>query len=199
MKAVRAGWAGTAALLLAVLGTGAAAPGAHSGHDPVRPAGQDPILTLGRFGPYTAGQHATTYDAKLVPPGAVAAVAYLPGADGHSVVQLRLHGLLPDHSYGAHVHMKPCGAKGEDAGPHYQHKQDPKSPSTDPAYANAGNEVWLDFTTDAHGDASARAALDWKFTDRHPRSIVIHAEHTHTGPGRAGTAGPRLACVTAEF
>ncbi|MEV6985669.1 superoxide dismutase family protein [Sphaerisporangium sp. NPDC051017] len=199
MMAVRAGMV---ALLLPVtlLSTGAALPGAHGRQAPVRStSGQDPILALGRFGPYTAGQVATTYDQKLVPAGAAVAVGYLPGNDGHSIVQLRVNGLLPNHSYGAHVHMKPCGAKGEDAGPHYQHQQDPKTPSTDPKYANARNEVWLDFTTDAHGDASARSALDWKFTDRHPRSVVIHAEHTHTDAGHAGTAGPRLACVNADF
>ncbi|RCG32324.1 superoxide dismutase [Sphaerisporangium album] len=190
------------ALLLPVtlLSTGAAYSGAQSGRDPVRSAnGQDPIVALGRFGPYTSGQQAIAYDQKLVPAGAAAAVAYVPGSDGHSIVQLRVSGLLPNHSYGAHVHTKPCGAKGEDAGPHYQHNQDPVTPSTNPKYANARNEVWLDFTTDARGDASARSALDWKFTDRHPRSVVIHAEHTHTDAGHAGTAGPRLACVNAEF
>jgi len=28
---------------------------------------------------------------------------------------------------------------------------------------------------------------------------VVHAEHTHTGSGEAGTAGARLACLTIAF
>lgn len=31
--------------------------------------------------------------------------------------------------------------------------------------------------------------------DRRDWSVVIHAEHTHTGPSDSGTAGARLACL----
>jgi Cu-Zn family superoxide dismutase len=35
------------------------------------------------------------------------------------------------------------------------------------------------------------------FTDRGPGSIVVHeAEQTATGPGQAGEAGARIACLT---
>jgi Cu-Zn family superoxide dismutase len=166
--------------------------------EPVR-SSTEPVLVLGRFAPYAPGEVAITYDAKLVPAGAAAAVAYVPASDGHAYVLLRMQGLQPNRKYGAHVHANKCGAKGEDAGPHYQHVQDPVTPSTNPKYANSRNEIWLDFTTDARGTGSARSAMDRKFTDRHPQSIVIHAEHTHTQPGHAGQAGARLACVDVGF
>ena len=82
---------------------------------------------------------------------------------GHTVVALTVHGLLPDRDYGAHVHAKPCGLTGADAGPHYQHEPDPVQPSTDPAFANADNEVWLDFTTDREGNGVAVAKQAWDF------------------------------------
>jgi Cu-Zn family superoxide dismutase len=157
------------------------------------------VLALGRFAPYAPGQVAVTYDPKLVPTGAATAVAYLPTPDGHSRVELRVQGLVPNRQYGAHVHTNRCGPKGEDAGPHYQHVVDPVTPSTNPKYANPRNEVWLDFTTDAQGNASSKSVLDWKFTDRHPQSVVIHNEHTHTGHGQAGQAGARLACINVDF
>ncbi|WP_424536037.1 superoxide dismutase family protein [Sphaerisporangium viridialbum] len=189
---------GLAAMLLplALLDTGACFARAQA--EPVRNS-QEPVLALGRFAAYGAGQVAVTYDAKLVPTGAAAAVAYVPAGDALAYVQLKAHGLLPNRKYGAHVHNNKCGAKGEDAGPHYQHTQDPVTPSTDPKYANARNEIWLDFTTDAQGNAFSRSAMDRKFTDRHPHSVVIHTEHTHTGPGHAGQAGARLACIDVDF
>ncbi|WP_214409467.1 superoxide dismutase family protein [Sphaerisporangium fuscum] len=189
MRAVRVGVAAVV-MPLAMVGAGAMPAGAAP--DP------EPVIAVGRFMPYSNDQTTITYDPKLVPSGATAGVAYLPGRDVSSV-RLQVQGLLPDRKYGAHVHTKRCGAKPEDAGPHYQHKQDPVTPSTDPRYANARNEVWLDFTTDAHGNASSVSTLNWKFTDRHPQSIVIHADHTHTDPGHAGTAGARLACISVNF
>jgi superoxide dismutase, Cu-Zn family len=189
---------GVAAMLmpLALLDTGTFLAKAQA--EPIR-AGAEPVLALGRFAPYVPGQVAVTYDPKLVPSGAAAAVAYLPSGDGVAYVQLAAHGLLPNRKYGAHVHNNKCGAKGEDAGSHFQHAQDPVTPSIDPKYANPRNEVWLDFTTDSSGNGFSRSAMDKKFTDRHPHSVVIHTEHTHTGPGHAGQAGARLACVNVDF
>jgi Cu-Zn family superoxide dismutase len=69
----------------------------------------------------------------------------------------------------------------------------------DPRYANPRNEIWLDLTTDGNGYARSSASVDWRLGDRAVGSVVLHAEHTHTGPGHAGTAGPRLACVTVDF
>jgi len=72
-------------------------------------------------------------------------------------------------------------------------------PSVNPAYANPRNEIWLDFTTDKDGNASATSTVAWQFSRTLPGSVVLHSEHTHTQPGRAGTAGDRLACVNVDF
>jgi Cu-Zn family superoxide dismutase len=138
----------------------------------------------------------------LVPPGATARVDawYLPG--GRTAVVLRVGGLVPNREYGAHAHSALCGATGAAAGPHFQYVPDPVAPSTNPAYANADNEIWLDFTTDSSGRGWAIAIQDWQPTaDRRPASVIIHLEHTHDGTdgGVAGTAGARLACLTVGF
>ncbi len=151
-------------------------------------------VVWGTFGSYAPGSAAVTYNPALVPFGAKASTFGLSVPHG-TVVTLAVNGLLPDHEYGAHVHTRPCGADPADAGPHYQNVVDPHQPSTDPAYTNPSNEIWLDFTTNAHGNAFTMSTVDWSFTDRHAHSVVIHEHHTHTG----GAAGARLACVNANF
>src|SRR2546423_8950285 len=115
----------------------------------------------------TPDQNATalTYDPKLLPVGARATVT-AAAQDGKTTVQLTVSGLLPDRPYGAHAHARPCGPVGDAAGPHYQHQLDPKTPSVDPAFANPQNEIWLDFTTDAEGKATATSTVDWTFDAR---------------------------------
>ncbi|MFC5994488.1 superoxide dismutase family protein [Pseudonocardia hispaniensis] len=142
---------------------------------------------------------AITHLPELVPAGATAKITSSSGG-GRSTVTLEVSGLLADRHYGAHAHTKPCGLAATGSGPHFQHQKDPMSPSVDPAYANPQNEIWLDFTTDAQGRASATSTVDWEFTDEaHPASIVVHANHTATEPGKAGTAGDRAACVSVDF
>lgn len=142
---------------------------------------------------------AVTYDPKLVPPGAQVTV-HAAADSGSTTVELAVRGLVPDRRYGAHAHAKPCGAKGEDAGPHFQSKVDPVQPSVDPAYANPQNEIWLDLTTDAQGAGTAKATVPWTFpADRRPHSVIVHAMPTATDAGKAGTAGARAACVTVDF
>ncbi|MBC6447886.1 superoxide dismutase family protein [Actinokineospora xionganensis] len=153
--------------------------------------------TKGTFQPYSPGATAITYAPDKVPVGSRAAVVPISEGD-KTVVILLVNGLLPDRHYGAHVHVKPCGALPTDAGPHFQNVKDPVVPSVDPAYANPDNEIWLDFETDARGNGHAMAKVDWTFDDRQADSVVIHAEHTQTAPGEAGTAGPRLACITLD-
>lgn len=138
---------------------------------------------------------AITYDTKLVAVGAAAAVG-TTSADDTTKVRLDVWKLAPNHRFGAHVHTRACGAKPADAGPHYQDRKDPVSPSVDPAYANPDNEVWLDFATDASGAGHATADLPWRFRAGAANSVVIHAHHTSTEPGKAGMAGDRLACIT---
>ncbi|MEV0135566.1 superoxide dismutase [Dactylosporangium sp. NPDC050688] len=68
-------------------------------------------------------------------------------------------------------------------------------PAANPSDANPQNEVWLDVTTRADGRGSAVATHPWTF-DPPPRSLVIHAAPTKTGPSDAGDAGARVACLT---
>lgn len=156
------------------------------------------ITASGTFVPYTPGATAVTYDAKLVPVGATATVTVTREPDS-THVRLTVARLRPNRGYGAHLHTDPCGSSGAAAGPHHQHQHDPAAsasrPSVDPSYANPRNEVWLDFTTDGSGGASAAARQPWTF-DSLPRSLIIHATTTRTGPGEAGTAGARAACLT---
>ncbi|MCE3554785.1 superoxide dismutase family protein [Pseudonocardia sp. RS11V-5] len=143
---------------------------------------------------------AITYNPELVPAGATAKVT--SSTEGtSSTVTLAVTGLVPNRTYGSHAHQKPCGPAAADSGAHFQHVPDPVSPSVDPAYANPQNEVWLDFTTDAQGAASVTATqAQWAFTAQAaPQSVVIHAMRTATEPGKAGTAGDRIGCVTVDF
>ncbi|MGC5021449.1 superoxide dismutase family protein [Micromonospora sp. DT47] len=169
---------------------------AEAGNSPPTPA---PSATAsGTFVPYTSGAAAVGYDPALVPTGATATVTITPTAPG-TEIRLAVTGLRPRRSYGAHLHTNPCGPTGAVAGPHYQHQPDPAAspPSVNPSYANPHNEVWLDFTTDAGGDATSAATVQWRFdTGRRPRSLVIHAATTKTATGQAGDAGARVACLT---
>jgi Cu-Zn family superoxide dismutase len=143
------------------------------------------------------GATAIIYDTAAVPPGATVQVAIAPSAAG-TTVRLAVTGMIPRRAYGAHLHVAPCTAVPDQSGPHYQHQANPRpAGSPDPSYANPDNEVWLDFTADAQGAATATATETWAFDEmRPPRSLVVHAGSTRTGNGVAGTAGPRVACLT---
>ncbi|WP_225978087.1 superoxide dismutase family protein [Gandjariella thermophila] len=192
----------------AVAGCGSRGGAPPGGSIPVSPGASSPAPTSGAgvarasgaFAVYSAQNTATaiTYDRAQVPAGATATVTSTPAGQG-TQVELQVAGLLPNHAYGAHVHTRRCGATGEDAGPHYQNRNDPHQPSTDPAYANPQNEVWLDFTTNAQGAADVKTTVPWRFRADGAHSVVIHQTHTMTGPGQAGVAGARLACVTVPF
>ncbi|WP_037772614.1 superoxide dismutase family protein [Streptomyces sclerotialus] len=182
---------GAAALLVA-----AAVP-AHGG----TPGGGDLVVGKeSRFAPVSkfAPSEAVTYDTKKVPVTARIVVAQWRNDHGMTI-RLKVKGLQPHRTYGSHVHTKPCGTKPDDSGPHYQNRVDPKQPSVDPKYANPHNEVWLDFTTDADGDASVSSKHHWWFRAGEARSVVIHDHKTHTGAGHAGMAGDRLGCLTVPF
>ncbi|MDJ1130651.1 superoxide dismutase family protein [Streptomyces iconiensis] len=174
-------------------GAGSAASGARVGADQVR-------MVYERFAPPRAinPPRAFTYDRRRVPAGAGIRVLQRAG-DGKTTVRVAVHGLAPRYRFGVHVHTKPCGLRPNDSGPHYQNVKDPKQPSTNPRYANPRNEVWLDFTTDAKGNGGAVSRHDWTFRRGEARSVVLHERGTHTGPGHAGQAGDRLACVSVPF
>ncbi|MEO3763970.1 superoxide dismutase family protein [Streptomyces sp. B5E4] len=139
-----------------------------------------------------------TYDPALVPAGAGAEVVEV-ARNGKTRIWLSLTGLLPDRTYGAHVHTRPCGSSPDEAGPHYQNKPAPVQPSTDPAYANPENEAWLDVTTGPRGSAESSAHQDWRFRAGQARSVVIHEHATMRQPGEAGVAGAWLACLSVPF
>jgi Cu-Zn family superoxide dismutase len=148
-------------------------------------------------------QNAFTYD-----PGAAPEGARLSGEagdeEGSTEVRLEASGLQPSRGYAVHAHTQPCGPTGAAAEPRYQNEVDPAAtperPSADPAFANPRNEIWLDLRTDDRGNGETSTTAPFMFADRAPASIVIHqAESTATGPGEAGSAGGRVACLTVPF
>ncbi|MBA2446158.1 MAG: superoxide dismutase family protein [Nocardioidaceae bacterium] len=140
------------------------------------------------------------YDTAAVPEGARARVQAVYTSAGDSIVTLHVWDLRPNTDYGAHAHVNPCGTTGLDAGSHFQNDIDSVQPSTNPAYANPANEIWLDLTTGGDGNGVAQTKVPWQFSPaRRANSVVIHVEHTHTGQTDSGVAGARLACVTVGF
>ncbi|WP_238012411.1 superoxide dismutase family protein [Dactylosporangium sp. AC04546] len=178
------------------------------GDDPDKPAAatvSEPaaVVVKGTFTAASAAPPGTTaflYDPSAVK-GPASAVLTLREDAGHTKVALAVDGFMPNRSFGAHLHAKPCGPAPDDAGGHFQHQPDPApSPSGDPQYANPNNEIWLDFTTNDQGHGQATAEQDWELTPGHrPASLVVHATATMTSPGVAGTAGPRVACMTITY
>ncbi|MFE6959045.1 superoxide dismutase family protein [Streptomyces sp. NPDC057696] len=150
------------------------------------------VREAARFSPPNAvvASPALTYDMKLVPAGARIEVVQR-GGHGRVSVSVRVEGLVAGRAYGAHVHQGECGGDPAAAGGHYQHREDPVRPSLDPAHANPENEVWLGFTTDAHGAGAATARQGWEFRPGEARSVVLH--------GMPGGAGARIACFTVPF
>ncbi|MGI5352215.1 superoxide dismutase family protein [Streptomyces sp. CA-250714] len=170
----------------------------HSVGDAARGGSYRSILVrYDRFSPAKAfiRPDAVTYDRAKVPVGAGIMVAR-KATERSTTVRLQVRGLLKNRTYGAHVHTKPCGAKPDDSGPHYQHRKDPVQPSTNPRYANPRNEVWLDFTTDRKGRGEAVSRHNWTFRAGEAESVVLHERGTSTGHGHAGQAGARVACFS---
>lgn len=132
-------------------------------------------------------------DGRENPAGSVAGVAVARAMPGERMeVTFEVSGLAAERTFGAHVHKLGCDDM--KAGGHYQHQQSPTT-ATDPAYANAINEVWLDITTDAAGRARSVAIVDWRPRAGEARAIVVHAQKTAEG----GVAGAKLACLPLLF
>ena len=119
---------------------------------------------------------------------ASAVVQVVPMANGMSLVTLQVMGVEADagRTFGAHVHVTPCGTDPLAAGGHYQHA------GLDPTLPLVDREVWLDFTINAAGNGHAEAMRPWTVTGTANRSVIIHALPTNSG---TGVAGPRLACI----
>ncbi|MFE7423685.1 superoxide dismutase family protein [Rhodococcus sp. NPDC057529] len=149
----------------------------------------------------TEDERAFTYNEAAVPVGSTVNIESDEN-DGRTTVTLDATGLAPGRDFGVHVHTRRCGPAPADSGPHYQNTVDPaateQTPSSDPAYANPQNEIWLDITTDPGGNAQA-STTDWQFRPGEAKSVVVHDQHTQNAPGRAGMAGDRLACIDEDF
>ena len=203
------GLAVLAAIALLATGCGSGQPAAPATSAATPAAAASPTTGgsgTGGEGVLAAPERATTaftYNPALAPEGATIKVD-VETRGGSTEVRLDVDGLLPNRGYAAHAHVNACGPTGDVAGPHFQNRVDPAAapgkPSTDPAYANPQNEIWLDLRTDGSGDGGSRVEVPFTFTDRAPASVVIHeAETTGTAPGQAGSAGARLACITVPF
>ena len=154
----------------------------------------------GALGAPAQSAKAITYNPTLAPMGAQLTALLTPSGES-TTVELTAKGMVPNRSYAAHAHTTACNVNPDSAGPHYQNRVDPaatrQAPSKNPEYANPENEIWLVLRTDASGSGSAQTTVPFLFTGRGPGSIVIHeAAQTATGPGQAGDAGSRIACLT---
>ncbi|GAB3289253.1 superoxide dismutase family protein [Parasphingorhabdus pacifica] len=154
----------------------------------------------GTLAPPGEAENAFTYNQELAPAGA-GMVVNTEGNEQSTTVDLEVSGLQPNRGFAAHAHVDPCGTSGSDAGPHFQNEVDPaatpEEPSTDPAYANPENEIWLDLRTDEQGNGTSTAEVPFGITERSPSSVVIHEKmRTATEPGQAGKAGGRVACLS---
>jgi hypothetical protein len=97
-------------------------------------------------------------------------------ADGKTIVTVRVAGLAPNTSYGAHVHQAACATG--DADGHYRF--DPAGPAAPP------NEIWPSFTTNEAGVGNGFAVAD-RSAGPTAVSVVVHA------PG-----GAKIACADLE-
>lgn len=109
--------------------------------------------------------------------------------DGGTDLRLMVRGLPANRSFGAHVHVAPCGSDPLASGGHYQH-------GTDTTVALASREVWLDFTTDRQGKGVGETHIPWLIAAGTAGSVVIHANTTNP---TTGAAGARLVCTNVPF
>lgn len=134
---------------------------------------------------------AISYNPELAPIGAAMTATVIPTSEG-SLAELTVFGLLPSRSYVAYAYTKACGVTADAAGRRFQNHLDPaasaQARSTNPEYANPGNEIWLDVRTDAAGAGNSRATVPFALSDRTPGSFVVHDAE--------GKAGVRVACLT---
>jgi Cu-Zn family superoxide dismutase len=117
---------------------------------------------------------------------------------GKMTLTLSVSGLPPNRAFGSHLHKLDC-ADPTKAGGHYENENWPAGGSaSDPRYANSSNEAWLDFTTDASGNASPSTTVNWVPRAGAAKAIIIHAMGTMVQP-MGGLAGVKLACLPIAF
>jgi hypothetical protein len=118
------------------------------------------------------------------------ATAFAFDEDGSLRIELSVAGFPATRPFGSHLHRLPC----DDAmaGGHYQDMPFPTGGlATDPTYANATNEAWLDFTTDAQGAVTRELTVDWLPRAGEAKGIIFHDMLSGVG----GVSGARLACL----
>jgi len=120
-----------------------------------------------------------------------AAAAEAFNDDGHLRIELTVVGFPPTRKFGSHLHRLDCQDPMK-AGTHYQNMPFPAGGSaTDPTYANATNEAWLDFTTNAAGEGETILTVDWIPRSGEAKAIIFHDMPSGVG----GASGPKLACL----
>jgi len=97
-------------------------------------------------------------------------------ADGKTIVNVEVTGLVPDTTYPVHVHAAPCGVGAADG--HYQFQPG--------GAVDNDNELWPGFTTNAAGAGNGMAVAD-RTAGEQAVSVVIHS------PDR--TPAPKVACA----
>jgi Cu-Zn family superoxide dismutase len=135
----------------------------------------------------------------LTPAGTANPAANIAGTakavkDGAGMrIDLDYTGLPPNMAFGSHIHKLDCATNM--AGGHYQNMPVPTDAGNDPMYANATNEVWMDFTADTAG--KVKKSINSAFVPRagEAKAIIVHAMSTATG----GVAGAKLACLNMPF
>ena len=100
--------------------------------------------------------------------------------DGRTFVSVHVEGLAPHRSYQSHVHAAACDTGLADG--HYKH--DPAGP------ANAENEIWPGFTTNAAGIGNGSARSAWR-AGAGAVSVVVHLDAP--APGNL-----KIACADLE-
>jgi hypothetical protein len=122
---------------------------------------------------------------------AAAATAQAFDEGGHLRIELDVAGFPPTRKFGSHLHKLDCLDMLK-AGGHYQNMPFPAGGMpTDPVYANATNEAWLDFTTDADGKGETILTVDWIPRPGEAKAIIFHDMPSGVG----GMSGAKLGCL----
>jgi hypothetical protein len=106
--------------------------------------------------------------------------AELTRSDGGTTVAISLSGLEPKTEYTAHLHSGGCG-EADPGGPHFQFR---KGGLDEPP-----NEIHLELTSNAAGEAEAEASSKREVPAGEAGSVVVHTvvEASHHETGAAGT------------
>jgi len=155
----------------------------------------------GAAAPLASSQGSWTIYADPYGDGRASPIAQIAGAiqahdagGGKTRFSLAVTQLPALRDFGAHLHVRACDDM--KAGGHYQHALPPDGGSAaDPAFANAMNEVWLDFKTDGPGNGASQATVSFVPRAGQAKAVVIHDMKT----GDGGVAGAKLACISMPF